>query len=151
MHHKNCTPTFADNFFTKPTSKLFLKIQKRSVSDKFLGKLWKKSDGALINKSNLWESQDKWKFIKCEDQTFYIKNRRNQGVLTPTENDDSVIEAELKSNDANQLWQRGEENEDGYFEIINTLSKKKLAAMSAVKLEVKGTILNLDKHFPFCY
>ena len=41
-------------------------------------------------------------------------------------------------NDATQMWEKGEANDEGYFTLINSHSKKVLTAISEHRLEIKG-------------
>ena len=52
--------------------------------------------------------------------------------------DDSVKLKSFIQNDATQMWEKGEADDEGYFTIINSHSKKVLTAISEHRLEIKG-------------
>ena len=55
-----------------------------------------------------------------------------------TTNDGEVIEEEFVGNRTEQLWVKGEPNNEGYFTITTSESKLLLSAISSDSLEVKG-------------
>ena len=54
------------------------------------------------------------------------------------DSDDSVKVKSFVENDATQMWEKGEADDEGYFTLINSHSKKVLTAISEHKLEIKG-------------
>lgn len=56
------------------------------------------------------------------------------------DSDDSVKVKSFVENDATQMWEKGEGDDEGYFTLINSHSKKVLTAISEHRLEMKGKV-----------
>ena len=103
--------------------------------------LWKiGKDFKLANKANVWQSVDKWEFVKNDDKTmFYIRNIDKSKVLEVL--DDNLVDcADFVENKADQLWKKGDTME-GYFTLKSFELSKVMTAISETKIEVKGILL----------
>ena len=83
-------------------------------------------------------SDEKWKF-KTKDGLISIKNVQKTKVLGTT-NDCEVILEDLEENKDEQLWKKGEPNDEGYFTLENSEAQKVMTAISSSSLEIKGNI-----------
>ena len=83
-------------------------------------------------------SDEKWKF-KTKDGLISIKNVQKTKVLGTT-NDCEVILEDLEENKDEQLWKKGEPNDEGYFTLENSKAQKVMTAISSSSLEIKGNI-----------
>ena len=99
--------------------------------------LWKLDGGKLVNKTNLWQSDDDWIFRHNADGTIYIENVSKNTVLGTTEDDD-VIEEILEENNLGQLWKQGKPTKEGFFTLENSYSEKVMTAISDISVIVKG-------------
>ena len=93
----------------------------------------------MINKANLWKSNDKWNFTPKG----YIENTTNKKVFENSD-DNKVNEEAFDEDRPQQCWIKGEADSDGYFTITNSDSKKVLTSTLKnnleVLLEVKGKL-----------
>ena len=102
--------------------------------------LWKLEDPKLINKANVWQSDDEWEFKKTDDNTmFHIRSITHNKVLEVLAND-SVVLVDIVADKVDQLWKKGDTME-GYFTLKNSKWSKVLTAISEDKFEVKGILL----------
>ena len=102
--------------------------------------LWKLEDPKLINKANVWQSDDEWEFKKSDDNTmFHIRSITQNKVLEVLAND-SVVLVDIVADKVDQLWKKGDTME-GYFTLKNSKWSKVLTAISEDKFEVKGILL----------
>ena len=102
--------------------------------------LWKLEDPKLINKANVWQSDDEWEFKKTDDNTmFHIRSITQNKVLEVLAND-SVVLVDIVADKVDQLWKKGDTME-GYFTLKNSKWSKVLTAISEDKFEVKGILL----------
>ena len=102
--------------------------------------LWKLEDPKLINKANVWQSNDEWEFKKTDDNTmFHIRSITQNKVLEVLAND-SVVLVDIVADKVDQLWKKGDTME-GYFTLKNSKWSKVLTAISEDKFEVKGILL----------
>ena len=73
----------------------------------------------LQNKAGLWKSDDAWNFT-TKDDLLYIENISKAKFLGTTI-DGKVILEDFEENKAEQLWQKGIPNSEGYFTLTNGL------------------------------
>ena len=92
----------------------------------------------MINKANLWKSNDKWKFTS-KGKTLYIENTTNRKVFENSD-DNKVNEKAFDEDRPQQCWIKGEADSDGYFTITNSDSKKVLTSTLKNNLEVRGKL-----------
>ena len=86
-------------------------------------------------------SDDKWNF-KPKGDYFYIENISNTkfwGIA----NSGEVIQENFEEDKAEQLWKKGELNDEGYFNLENIKVPKVITAINSSRLEIKGNILTL--------
>ena len=69
----------------------------------------------------------------------HIKNVKEEKILGAT-NEGKVILEDLEEDSANQLWKKGEPNNEGYFSLENSQVPKVMTAISSNSLEIKGNI-----------
>ena len=104
--------------------------------------LWKLEDPKLINKANVWQSDDEWEFKKTEDNTMIHIRSINQNKVLEVLANDSVVLVDIVADKADQLWKKGDTME-GYFTLKNSKWSKVLTAISEDKFEVKGILLHI--------
>ena len=61
-------------------------------------------------------SSDTWNF-KHQNNSIYVENISKTKVLAQSEIDDTVILEDFNENKKEQLWTKGEPNEEGYFTL----------------------------------
>ncbi len=93
-----------------------------------LGQLWKVNGTTLTNRGNIWKSNDQWNFGNNPNLSHIIENTSKSKVLGTT-SDGEVIEEEFDGNGTEQLWVKGEPNNEGYFTITTFESKLLLSAI----------------------
>ena len=103
--------------------------------------LWKLNGDLLHNKEGLWISGDKWNF-KPKGDYFFIENISNKTVWGTGSNGE-VIQENFKEDKNEQLWKKGELNDEGYFTLENIKVPKVITAINSSRLEIKGNILTL--------
>ena len=66
-------------------------------------------------------------------------------MIIGTENGSKVVKEEAKETKAktSQMWEKGNQDSEGYFVLISVSSKKALTVHSSGVLEIKGTFLTL--------
>ena len=105
--------------------------------------LWKIRETTLINKANVWHSEDEWIFKPVEkekEKIYYIEKTsidQDVKVLSTPDNHRFVEEAFDKQN-AKQKWKKGPDSGEGFFTLENVSSQKFLTASSTDKLILKG-------------
>ena len=104
--------------------------------------LWKLEDPKLINKANVWQSEDEWEFKKTDDNTMFHIRRINQNKVLEVLANDSVVLVDIVADKVDQLWKKGDTME-GYFTLKNSKWSKVLTAISEDKFEVKGILLHI--------
>ena len=115
-----------------------------------LDKLWKLDDKKLTNKANLWVSSDgSWKFEEKWGGLICIKNTLENKVLEPTE-DGVILNVYNYYYKDEQLWIKGEENNEGYFTLKHYESNKYLTAVPENKLTLRGNYKLIDILSYFC-
>ena len=67
----------------------------------------------------------------------YIENTSKGKVLGAT-SDGKVIQEDFLESKADQLWKKGEADDEGYFPLQNSGEPKVLTVTSESSLEVKG-------------
>ena len=92
----------------------------------------------LINRRNLWKSNDEWN-LRDEGEIFYIDNTSRKKVLAA--NNDIVNEENFVQEDVRQMWVKGVTNSEGFFTMINPQSQKVLTAISVDSLKMEGIYL----------
>ena len=97
------------------------------------------NETTLINKANIWQSNDEWKLETC-NQSINIENMSNHTVLA-VENFDTVIEEEFDGYKFEVAWIKGKSDNEGFFTLTHMKSKKVLTAISAQTLKVIGKFL----------
>ena len=101
--------------------------------------LWKLVDGNLLqNKDKTWVSVEEWVF-KPNNNLIYIQNNLTQKVLGTT-NDGQVIHEDYEKGKAEQLWEKGDSDTEGYFALKNSKEPKFLTAIPPSDLQIKGNI-----------
>ena len=95
----------------------------------------------LQNKEQLWMSDDTWSF-KTKDDLIFIENLSKAESLEITE-DSKVILQVFKEDKVEQLWKKGEPNEEGYFTLESFKAKKFMTAISQSSLKIKGNHITL--------
>ena len=107
--------------------------------------LWKLKDKMLQNKEGFWMSDEQWNFKK-KDDLIYIENINKTKVLE-TMSDGKVILEDFEEDKAEQLWEKGEPNAEGYFTLENYKVSKFLTVASSTNqgglepiLDLKGNI-----------
>ena len=105
--------------------------------------LWKLNGNTLMNKANLWTSNDEWN-IRTRDKFVYIENISKKKVLGITY-DGSITEEDFVEDKPGQLWKRGKFNTDGYFILENSDTPKVMTGISQSRLGVKGKCRLNDK------
>ena len=143
---------FEGSFFTILDNCQADKNEARLLDDLLGGELvqkqlWKLDDNILINKKGLWKSVDLWNFKTKDDGLIYIENMSKTKVLETT-NDNQVILEDFEENKAEQLWQKGNPDEKGYFILVPSLPSsvtvpKVITAISENDLEIKGNIIEI--------
>ena len=106
---------------------------------------WKLDGKKLKNKAELWKSDDLWIFKPKDNDSIYgyIENTSKSKVLRAA-NDGTVIQEakKLKSQEAVQLWKKGELDAEDYFTLENFGVPKVLTAISETisesGMEIKG-------------
>ena len=112
------------------TLKLFLEHENQ---------LWRLNDSILTNKAGVWNPSKKWKFIDIDSIFVHIEDASsNKNVLT-AKHDNTIVEETLNEAKAEQKWEKGTPNGEGFFVLISS-SKKFLTATSADGLEIKGMV-----------
>ena len=91
----------------------------------------------MINKADVWQSNDKWE-LKKDDSTYYIMNVSENKVLC-TENGQVNMEA-IGINDERQIWEKGEANDEGFFTLTNPDTEKVLTATYLNGLSIDGIL-----------
>ena len=118
------------NLITKIQIFIFLLIQ-------ILVQLWRVNGTTLTNRGNIWKSNDQWNFGNKTDLIHIIENTSKSKVLGTTSTGE-VIEEDFDGNRTEQLWVKGEPNNEGYFTVTTSESKLLFSANSSETLEVKG-------------
>ena len=94
----------------------------------------------LKNKAGLWKSVDKWVFKTGDNDLIYIENNSKTSVLEAT-SDGNVIEEVLLEGKAEQLWEKGTPNAEGYFTLkSHSETPKVITAISESGLKIKGNL-----------
>ena len=103
----------------------------------------------MINKADVWQSNDKWE-LKKDDSTYYIMNVSENKVLC-TENGQVNMEA-IGINDERQIWEKGEANDEGFFTLTNPDTEKVLTATYLNGLSIEGMLflMNIIWCFEIC-
>ena len=83
-------------------------------------------------------SDENWKF-KSKDDLIYIENISKTKVLG-AKNDGEVILEDFEEDKAEQLWEKGELNAEGYFTLTNSKVSKTMTAISSNILRINGNI-----------
>ena len=109
--------------------------------------LWTLNGNKLENKANIWQSNNKWRFInilgsdvalrlKLEDAIVYIENISKKKALSV--NGDEVKLMSVMKNNPNQMWNKGFADANGYFTLSSAINIKALTAISANSLGIRG-------------
>jgi hypothetical protein len=91
----------------------------------------------LKNKEGNWISSEDWNF-KAKGDLIYIENISKTKVFGTT-SDGKVILKDVKEDEDDQLWKKGEPNAEGYFTLKNKKVPKVLTVIST-SLAIKGII-----------
>ena len=91
----------------------------------------------LKNKEGLWTSNEEWNF-KAKGDLIYIENISKTKVFGTT-SEGKVILKDVKEDEDDQLWKKGEPNAEGYFTLENKKVPKVLTVIST-SLAIKGII-----------
>ena len=93
----------------------------------------------LENREGLWKSNDRWNFKSKDDDLIYIENTSKTKVLERT-NDNQVILEDFEEDKAEQLWKKGEPDDEGYFILESSVVPMVITAISESGLEIKGNL-----------
>ena len=97
--------------------------------------LWQiNENSALIAK--VWNSSNKWELKPINANFVHIENSSNGKFLSATKNN-KIVEEALNKAKAEQEWEKGTPDDEGFFVLISS-SKKVLTAISATELQIKG-------------
>ena len=97
--------------------------------------LWQiNENSALIAK--VWNSSNKWELKPINATFVHIENSSNGKFLSVTKNN-TIVEEEKDEAKAEQEWEKGTPNGEGFFLLISS-ARKVLTATSADKLDIKG-------------
>ena len=94
----------------------------------------------MINKLNIWKSNDEWIFKPIEELLVYVENVTKSQVLS-TVGDEVTVE-KFSQNNGEKMWEisnKGLSKNEKYFILRNFASQKVLTAVSTTTLEIKGT------------
>ena len=134
---------FEGSFFTILDNCQADKNEARLLDDLLGGELvqkqlWKLDDNILINKKGLWKSVDLWNFKTKDDGLVYIENTSKTKFLETT-NDNQVILKDFEAKTSEQIWKKGEPDDEGYFILERSVPVPKvMTATSENGLEIKG-------------
>ena len=98
--------------------------------------LWKLDNGNLRNYENIWISKDRWNLKKAGGQ-FYIENLSQNTTLGITHGG-KIIEEKLEAGKVGQLWNKGRNNSEGYFNLRSLECQNLMTAISSSDLKIKG-------------
>ena len=84
---------------------------------------------------NLWNSDDLWS-LKAESTIVCIKNDSKDMVLGIDDSDTTVGFQSFVEDDDKQKWEKGEENQDGFFTLTNHSLQMVLTATTDQTLEL---------------
>ena len=73
----------------------------------------------------------------------YIEAAHDSGMVLGTTINDEVILETLVPNKPEQLWEQGDPDDDGYFNLINSNTRGLMTAVSSSALDVRG---NTDRN-----
>ena len=85
-------------------------------------------------------SDQDWNFKPGKDGLIYIESITDDQVLEFRKLDNKVVLEEFEEDKAEQLWKKGEPDDEGYFTLENSKVPKIMTAFSATILKVKGNI-----------
>ena len=95
----------------------------------------------LQNKEGHWVSDHDWNFKPGKDGLIYIESITDDQVLEFRQDlDNTVVLEEFEEDKAEQLWKKGEPDDEGYFTLENSKVSKIMTAFSETILKVKGNI-----------
>ena len=94
----------------------------------------------LQNKEGHWVSDQDWNFKPGKDGLIYIESITDNQVLEFRKLDNNVVLEEFEEDKAEQLWKKGEPDDEGYFTLENSKVPKIMTAFSETVLKVKGNI-----------
>ena len=93
----------------------------------------------LHNKEGFWMSDEEWNF-KSKGDLIYIENI-NKTKVWETTSDGKVILEDFEEDKAEQLWEKGVSNAEGYFTLENyKMAKFMTYVIYSSSLEIKGNI-----------
>ena len=102
--------------------------------------LWELNDEVLQNKEGHWVSDQDWNFKPGKDGLIYIESITDDQVLEFRNLDNNVVLEEFEEDKAEQLWKKGEPDDEGYFTLENSKVPKIMTAFSGTILKVKCNI-----------
>ena len=79
----------------------------------------------------------------ANNDLIYIEAAHDSGMVLGTTINDEVILETLVPNKAEQLWEQGDPDNDGYFNLINSNTRGLMTAVSSSALDVRGNIKSL--------
>ena len=91
-----------------------------------------------MNKADNWEAADAWNLIPNEEGTMYFISNTSDNDQVLARSNNEVIPKLKSLHDDNQLWIKGEVDDDGYFTLETVDSAKVLTVTSASNLETQG-------------
>ena len=79
----------------------------------------------------------------ANNDLIYIEAAHDSGMVLGTTINDEVILETLVPNKPEQLWEQGDPDNDGYFNLINSNTRGLMTAVSSSALDVRGNIKSL--------
>ena len=94
-------------------------------------------NGNLRNYENVWISNDRWILEKAGRREYHIKNLSQNTTLGITHGG-KIIEEKLEAGKVGQLWNKGRNNSEGYFNLKSLECQNLMTAISSSDLKIKG-------------
>ena len=91
----------------------------------------------MTNQAGIWQSKHPWNFTEI-GQNIRIENPSTNKTLFVLENSTAVNETSLAKNHCDLMWIKGVPNQEGYFTLTDSKTKKVLTAINSTSLEIKG-------------
>ena len=111
--------------------------------------LWKLDGKKLINKAELWASEDDFE-ITLNGSFYLIENISKKKVLGINGESNVVVGENFVEDKDGQLWKKGELNIEGYFTLAGSKSQKVMTAVSEEKIKMEGKLL-LGQLVNYCF
>ena len=117
----------------------------------FLAQYWKLTKHkTLVNKSGRWQhSKIKWSIPNCEGQIMETSSGKTLVLSDGSTANGTLVRLEESGN--KQHWVRSRETKDGWFMIIDSISKRVLTATSETSTTITGTLFTSYSSFNSCF